>query len=236
MRKTKSNFEVDLNGENVLANFLDTYFYAKLEIQEFFRNTPEKNNYLNNQFRGIDVTFTFNGSNFILDEKATLYYPNGIPTFAFELSYKKDNVWRQGWFYDETKETDYYLLAWPKRQAVKVSELKVEHFQTVEVLLISRKNLQNYLNEKYDINKQAIQVTVENIITSKKFGKLDNIHPSSNHYYYYTEYLSETPINLVIQKNTLKEFATFHFMIYRDKPYAQNKDNNIWLKKQFQRF
>lgn len=234
MKNTKSNFIDDLNGENVLANFLDKYFYAKLEVRDYFRNTPEKHNYLQYQYKGIDVTFKWNGYDFIVDEKATLHYPNGIPTFAFELRYIKDNIWRPGWFYDETKQTEYYLLAWPKRQDIKLSELKMEHFQTVEVMLLSRKNLHEYLNKNYDITKQAIHVAVDNIITANNYGKLHNIHPSSNHYYYYTKYLSETPVNLVIQKSTLKELAIFHFVIYRDKPYAQRKENKIWLKKGFQ--
>ncbi|MCM3690766.1 hypothetical protein [Neobacillus niacini] len=229
MKTTKSNFMDDLKGEHVLANFLDKYLYEKLEIQTFFRNTPDKNNYLSNQFKGIDVSFTSNRFDYIVDEKATLYYPNGLPTFAFELSYKKDNMWHPGWFYDETKETGYYLLAWPQRQDVKLSELKMEHIQKVEVMLLCRKDLQEYLDKNYGFNKTNIQIAVDEIIKAKKYGRLHTISDSSPHYYFYTANLSETPINLVIHKKTLQKLALFHFVIYRNKPYAQNSNSNKWL-------
>jgi hypothetical protein len=230
MKIPKSNFIDDLNGEKVLANFLDEFLYKKLEIQNFSRTTSNKSNYLTNQYKGIDVTFTFNSFNYIIDEKATLYYPEGIPTFAFELRYKKDNKWHPGWFYDETKETEYYLLAWPKRKNVKLSELKLDDINTVEVMLLARKDLHNYLNEHYAINSAAINDAVDGIIKANQFGKLEKIHPSSGHYYYYTEYLAETPINLVVQKNTLKQLAIFHFVIYRNKPFAKNKNSYMWLR------
>jgi hypothetical protein len=236
MKNTKSNFIDDLNGESVLANFLDKFLYEKLEIQAFSRNTSDKSNYLHKQYRGIDITFTFNGSDFIVDEKATLYYPDGIPTFAFELRYKKENIWNLGWLYDEKKETEYYLLAWPKREHIKLSEMKLEHIRTVEVMLICRKDLHDYMYKNFGLNKGLIDGAVEEIIKANQFGKLDTIHPSSNHYYYYTENLHETPINLVIQKITLKKLAIFHFVIYRNKPYAQHMDYNIWLKPKFRSY
>jgi hypothetical protein len=229
MITNKSNFVDDLKGEHVLANFLDKYLYEKLEIQNFSRNTPDKNNYLTNQFNGIDVSFTSNGFDYIVDEKATLYYPNGLPTFAFELRYKKDNSWRTGWFYDETKVTEYYLLAWPKRQDVTLCELRMEHIQKVEVMLLRRKDLQEYLDKNYDIHKTTIQIAVDEIIKANKYGKLHTISDSSPHYYFYTANLSETSINLVIHKKTLQKLALFHFVIYRNKPYAQHKDSNKWL-------
>lgn len=230
----KSKFMEDLHGEGVLGEFLDKFLYGKLQIQEFTRNSRLKLDYMEYQFKGIDITFTFNGTDYIVDEKATLQYPDGIPTFAFELKYKKNNQWREGWFYDESKATRYYLLTWPIRNPVELSDLQVNDIRKVEVMLISRKELQDYLFKNYQIDRNVIQGEVDNIIKAQKFRKLHTIHPTSNHYYYYTEYLAETPINLVIQKNTLKDLAIFHFNIYRDKPYIKNTNSTIWLRTQFQ--
>lgn len=235
MMNPKSTFSEDLNGESILAEFLDKYLYEKLQIQEFIRNTPHQRNHMEKQYKGIDVTFKFEGSHYIVDEKATLQYPNGIPTFAFELRYKKNGQWRPGWFYDDTKETKHYLLAWPIRDDVKLSYLKLDDIRKVEVMLISRKDLRDYLFDNFRVNQDGIQVEVDKIIKANHFGKLHQIHPFSNHYYYYTEYLAETPINLVIQKNKLKELAIFNFMIYRNMPYSKKGNSGIWLKAQYQK-
>jgi hypothetical protein len=235
MKSSKSSFIEDLNGEKVLGEYLDKYFYEKLNIQDFFRNTSSQPNHMNNQYRGIDVTFNFNGFHYIVDEKATLQYPDGIPTFAFELRYKKNNQWRDGWFYDDAKETKYYLLAWPIRDHVKLSELQMDDIRKVEVMLISRKDLHEYLYTNYEITREVIEAEVDNIIKANTFGKLHPIHPLSNHYYYYTKNLAETPINLVVQKKTLKDLAIFHFITYRNQPFAKNVSSNIWLKSIFQK-
>jgi hypothetical protein len=108
-------FHEDLKGEQALAEFLEAFLYSKLDIQDFHRNTDRVN-----QFRGIDVSFTFRGNVYVIDEKANLHYADGIPTFAFELSYIKNGRRKPGWFFDDSKMTDYYLVAWPKRKNVEI--------------------------------------------------------------------------------------------------------------------
>lgn len=229
MNNLKSKFNDDMNGEKILANFLDKFLYKKLDVKEFCRN-----NDLEKQFRGIDVVFVFKGKEFIIDEKAQLHYPVPRPTFAFELCFRKADKWKMGWFYDETKRTEYYLLAWPKRKEVEVSELIENDIHTVEVMLINRQKLRDYLFHTYKINKESIKTEIEKIIKANEFGPHPKNHSNIEHYYYYTNTLAETPINLIIKKNRLKKLAEFYFTVYRNKPFSKEEDYSFWLKERFQ--
>ncbi|MGM0901830.1 MAG: hypothetical protein ACQEXB_12140 [Bacillota bacterium] len=226
----KSQFKGDKKTESVVADFLDEYLYPKLNIHGFQRIID-----LNQQHRGMDVVFTANNHPYIVDEKAQLHYNPPLPTFAFEVKYKKDGKWKPGWLFDQTKETEYYLLVWPKRDDVDVKELQINHIKTVEVMLISRRQLLDYLNNSFQINEKTVEQEAKAIIHAKQFGKQHTIHPDSIHYYFYTERLAETPINIVIQKNTLKQLALFHFVVYRNTPYCKSKESEAWLREEYNR-
>jgi hypothetical protein len=227
MKSMESSFWNDLKGERVVAEYLDRFLYANLNIYEFERYTNhEKQNI------GIDVYFKFNDLEYKVDEKSTLHYPRGLSTFSFELAYKKDGEWKEGWFYHENKATDYYLLAWPLREDVRLSQLTISHLYYIEVMLINRHQLQTYLYTSFDLDKTRIYREVENIKHEQRYGKLHNIHPLSKSYYFYTERLAETPINIVVQKDTLKKFADFHFRVDVNKVYPiPVKNYNEWLIK-----
>lgn len=231
----QSKFESDLQGEKILGEFLQKFFYSKLNIENFFRNTPDKYNFLDNQYLGIDVTFKFSNCEYIVDEKATLHYPNGLPTFAFEIKYRKNGEWKTGWLYDTNKKTEYYLLAWPRRKNKDLNYLIIDDIKTVEVMLIKRSDLLNYLNTSYGLNKNIVEKKANKIITLNNFGKSPITH-FSDIYFFYTKNLAETPINIIIKKNILKKIATFHFLIYRNTPYSQQPKYDIWLKKDFRKF
>jgi hypothetical protein len=224
----KSQYKGDKEAESVVADFLDQYLYPKLNIHRFQKITD-----LDQQHRGMDVVFTANNQTYIVDEKAQLHYNPPLPTFAFEVKYKKDGQWKQGWLFDQTKKTEYYLFVWPKRDDVDLKELEVKHIKTTEVMLISRKQLLHYLNDSFQINEQTVDKEVNEIISANQFGRLHTIHPDSTHYYFYTQRLAETPINIVIQKNTIKQLALFHFVVYRNTPYFKSKESEAWLKEEF---
>ncbi|WP_404328402.1 hypothetical protein [Mesobacillus maritimus] len=228
MGAMKSQYKGDKKTESVVADFLDQYFYPKLNIHRFQRITD-----LDQQHRGMDVVFTANNQPYIVDEKAQLHYNPPLPTFAFEVKYKKNGIWKPGWLFDQTKETQYYLLVWPKRDDVDLKELEVNNIKTTEVMLISRKQLLDYLNNSFQINEKTVELEATAIIHEKQFGKLHTIHPDSTHYYFYTERLAETPINIVIQKNTLKQLALFHFVVYRNKPYCKSQQSEAWLRDEY---
>lgn len=44
------------------------------------------------------MKFSTEQKEYVIDEKAAVRYPNGLPTFLFELSYEKDGKVKEGGF------------------------------------------------------------------------------------------------------------------------------------------
>ena len=104
-----SRREQDTNAEREVSKFLDKYFYNE-HVDNFIRFDD-----INHQFRGIDVKFSINElKDTIVDEKAQIDYVNKhLPTFAFEIDFiDAGNNYRKGWFLDDSKQTQFYLLIW----------------------------------------------------------------------------------------------------------------------------
>lgn len=236
----KSNFQADIQGEKILAGFMDKFFYNKLDISNFKRfNGDSSVEDLNIQRNGIDLNFTFDNKKYIIDEKASLHYPDGLPTFAFELKFKNSsNLWRDGWFIDNSKLTTHYLISWVKRKSVDLKVLKEDDINTVEVILLEKKKLIDFLKENYNLNNEAIKNQVKLIINKNEFGQLHSIGDYKFPRFHYTPSckLQETPINLVIHKKTLIQLSDFHFIIYRNKPYCKSDKSSLWLKSEFRQY
>jgi hypothetical protein len=225
---TKSNFPGDSYGEKVLGEFLDNFFYSKINLANFQRhNTP------NEQFLGMDVTFDRNGTRYIIDEKAALYYPDGLDSFALELHYKKEGKPKEGWLLDNTKSSTHYLFAWPIRKHVKLIDLKQEDIKHVEVMLVNRKSLIDSMN--INLKKANINSHVDSILLNDSVDQINRQLKSNGIHkvrYSLSKHLAEAPVNLVVNKEVYKTLAEFHFKIYRDKPYARDnsKKSDGWLK------
>ncbi|MBS4539645.1 hypothetical protein GOQ27_14315 [Clostridium sp. D2Q-11] len=234
----KSNFQADMQGEKILAGFMDKFFYNKLDISNFKRfNADSSVEDLNIQRDGIDLNFTFDNKRYIIDEKASLHYPEGLPTFAFELKFKNSsNLWRDGWFIDNSKLTTHYLISWVKRKSIDLINLKEDDINTVEVILLEKKKLKDFIEENYKLNNEGIKNQVKSIISKNKFGQLHSIGDYKFPRFHYTpsNKLQETPINLVIHKKTLIKLSDFRFIVYRDRPYAKSDNSHLWLKSEFQ--
>lgn len=81
-----------------MAKFLDENYYNNKKIlpDRFILNRCSD---MNKQYQGIDIEIKDTKHNKIIniDEKAQLAYINkNLPTFAFELSYIKDNQYKKG--------------------------------------------------------------------------------------------------------------------------------------------
>jgi len=99
-----SKFNEDLGKEKILGQFLDT-IYKNLNLE--FERVGDRST----QHRGIDLIYHHKNSIVHIDEKAQLHYLNkNLPTFTFELSYIKENMFKKGWLLDTKKQTDYYFL------------------------------------------------------------------------------------------------------------------------------
>lgn len=145
----KSEFDNDIKGENVVVEFLEKYFYSNFNFETYHRFVDK-----DMQNKGVDLKFSTKQKEYIVDEKAAIRYPNGLPTFAFELTYIKDGKVKEGWFYDNTKETNHYILIWPIRKDVPLEKLKVEHIYSAELMLVDRYEFQKYIFLKYNLKKE----------------------------------------------------------------------------------
>ena len=141
----------DSHAENAVAQFLDQFFY-----QKYVRNQIRYSD-LETQLKGVDVTFDFEEQiQLLVDEKAAAHFVNkNIPTFAFELDFVGiDGKLKEGWLFDEKKETQYYLLSWIR--AAKTKGFSCDDISQLEVLLVDRLKIVGLLKE-FGLDKTALK-------------------------------------------------------------------------------
>lgn len=193
-----NSFENDLIGEAVVIDFLEKYFYSHIDFKSY-----ERINNLDKQHQGIDLVFSTETREYIVDEKSAMHYPRGLPTFAFELTYLKNGSIREGWFYDDKKLTEYYLLIWPIREDVPPKEMKVEHIHSAEIMLIHRKEFQEYIYKKYKLNREEFLDKAKDIRERGTVGDRPFIAKESSAKYYLSNNYQEQPINVVFRKEEI---------------------------------
>lgn len=198
MKFLKSNFESDLKGEAVVIEFLEKYFYSNFVFQTYERMTNMKL-----QNKGIDLIFSTKSKRYVVDEKSALYYHNGLPTFAFELSYLKKGDLKEGWFYNQKKETEYYILLWIKRNNVKIENITEDDIHEIELMLVHRNEFQQYIFAKYGMNKASFIKAAEIIREQGEYGSLSPISTDSRAKYYYSKEYIEEPINVIFYKDEM---------------------------------
>jgi hypothetical protein len=182
-----STFNNDLSKEMVLGTYLDK-FYSKIFQDSSY--SIERIDNLKMQHQGVDLILDNGKERFFVDEKAQLDFLNGkLPTFAFELSYLKDNYWRQGWLHDESKITNVYFL---------ITEIMVEDkrdiskgVESFKVTGIYRDRLINFLNKK-GLTSGRLSELENQVRTEGKGGKI-RIQE--------LDFFKEGNINFSIQKN-----------------------------------
>lgn len=153
----KSSFKTDLAKERKLTPLLDSYYSQHLKNYSFERVSS-----LKEQLEGVDVNFIHktNSTLFHVDEKAQLDYINDdLPTFAFEISYYKNELQKEGWFYDSNKKTHFYALI------TAIYDDDETLFTSCKITLVNRKKLQlilvkkgldyNMLNSQYHKNSHG---------------------------------------------------------------------------------
>lgn len=173
-------FGNDLKETEVVSEFLDRYFYSRLEIQfvydsfDFGIKDYRRIDELGRQMKSCDVEiYDQDDQIHIIEEKAAVHFINrDLKTFAFELLCRKKNAksddlqadYREGWLIREGQETEYYLLCWLQGDLEKFPpdrihdpssddhSLCLEDITGVECYLIKKQTLLDYLYDKdYDI-------------------------------------------------------------------------------------
>lgn len=204
----RSKFYEDKRLEELFGSWLDSHLYPSFPVEGLsgFQRVNDENY----QKKGIDTIVQAKGNKLLIDEKATLHYINkNIPTFAFELLNRTSGA--QGWLYNQSYLTTHYLLAWPNATNPD-SILESGDYSNADVMLIERASLIDMLAKKR-LDKTALKEKVDYYLPkvtrqSFKFELVPGIT------LFFTEWLAEKPINIVIKKNLLDTIAIFHKRIY----------------------
>lgn len=201
MSKPYSNFNDDLSKEQILAAHLDG-IYQKLWKSSTYRFKRE--NDINLQHKGVDFLLYNNSKQFYVDEKAQLDYINhSLPTFAFEISYLKNNSWREGWLFDKEKKTDIYFL---------VTSIKVSNDADINSGITSLKIHGVYRNRLIQslaligLHQGYFLEIEKSIRVSSSIGRIEipELSPNTEGFLFYSKTNKvEQPINLVLRLDYL---------------------------------
>lgn len=195
---TENTYRKDLKKEKMLADMILDEFYS-IHFKNF---KYERINDFERQYSGIDLIITDKNDNeYYIDEKAQLSYLNSIlPTFAFELSYYKDNHKNEGWLFDEKKVTNKYFLI----NGIKTEKNNTNKYIDCKIYSVDRMKLINYLNKNgftkeniYKIENEARTFLQQNTINGIDNERFD-IQFNKKIKLTITNTLEEKPANLVI--------------------------------------
>lgn len=204
-----SNFENDFNSENLVSEFLDKYFYPNCPLI-----VKERVEDIERQYLGIDLLADFNGNILKIDEKAAVgpkYKKlNDLKTFSMELSFLNSNYNKcKGWLVSKDKETTHYLLCWLDRNREKHYINELEDIYFMEVMLINRVKLLKYIESKYGFSPKDLLKKADNMRNEKR--ELEKLSGKTR--FYMSSYLSEMPVNLLIDKEELRKLALINQIV-----------------------
>lgn len=203
--------EEDERKEQVVSEFLNEIFYSKDTIN--YKKVSDRDS----QLKGIDATFTFEGSNYICDEKAAVDYVNRdfkLNTFCLELSFL-DRIGKErwGWFMDPRKENDSYLFVWIDK--ARTSELiATRDIYRAEIALVSRARLLELI-----FSRGFTEPTFFDTIKLLRDGGGIPYGPHGNRAVYSHGFkftispsLREQPVNMLISRDDLKAISDYQFL------------------------
>ncbi|QIH76412.1 hypothetical protein GTN31_08550 [Macrococcoides canis] len=219
----KSSFNQDINIENEVNKYLDTYIYPELSKEFGLIFTRNYDNELQN--KGVDtvgIHKLFNQTINIDEKTATHYFQNnlsntGLKTFALELEYHgRNNAHKEGWLFNSKySETDAYLFSWgwTSPEIDDWKNIKYENIKKIESVLVLKKDLLKHLDYSYNFNKAFYTDYInqaKNTNNQSKFYIKENGGPyilksSKNSYY-------EAPTNLIFPKEDLIKISKKHII------------------------
>lgn len=204
----------DLSAEAQLAYFMDQYLYANFPTGKAF-STIRRVHDKEEQLSGVDVEFVGVDSRvYYVDEKAQLYYLNrNLPTFAFELLFKRGCNDTTGWLCNPKLKTDFYMLIWPFATQNTPKGISWTQFTKADCLLIQKQRLLKMLAHK-GLTVERLQADARDIRASGRVGKIP-IPGLAGIYYYASDSskYSEAPINVVISKSLLMDIAQRRYIV-----------------------
>ena len=202
----RSKFYEDKRKEELFGRYLDKNFYSALNAyssQRVYEKDLQK--------KGVDLILEDDqGEHLVVDEKAALHYMHtNINTFAFEIF--NTNSGNPGWLYNPNYLTSHYLLAWPHATDTSVPSSDV--FCNNEVMLISRKDIHKILADRGLDQEKILDIFYSyehewsrtESFWRKDFGNGITL--------YFTKWLKEQPVNVLISKAALKKHAILHKVV-----------------------
>lgn len=194
----------DENGERIVANFLDEKFYEK------HTTNFERVNRKEEQVKGIDTIFKYNGETFLCDEKAAIQYRNkDLQTFSLELSFlNRRNDINNGWLLDSNKINDSFLFCWLNK--IKEPFNSKGDIEELEIVLVSRNQILDYL-EELGWTASNLKIKDSKIRNNEK-EYLGNIRKDGIKFSKSFQ-LVEKPINILIPKDILIKISKIHLKL-----------------------
>lgn len=227
--------EEDMTAEQELAKYLDKYLYDRLKLKcKTISRITDKTL----QMEGLDVIIEYDNGDLVnIDEKAQLHYIDVCrKTFVFEVDFiGRNNTLHPGWLYNNELKTDTYMLIWPQEtvynsviksidnnveQLNKIKgilrNIKCDDFVSVECYLIKRDTIKEYLSSNGWNSERILEKSAE-LRHNKKY-KRTFVSETDDFYFYFSEPFNyrESPINIVIKKDVLKELAHKRYMVKKD--------------------
>lgn len=218
-----NNREKDSKVEREIAKFLDEKLYSNKDLFSEFVRTDDKEE----QISGSDVVLsTSDGILYrkVIDEKVASRYANlGLNTFSLELSFiGRNGDKRCGWFIDNTKKTEYYLLGWIEKADIPRDEgsdryntnaINRHNIKELDWALVSRQAIMKFLEERgWTLDKLALQdkkIRENRGVKTKEF--IDGVS------FRYSDAYVEKPINILLKKETYMELSHMHGTIVCDE-------------------
>src|SRR5699024_813691 len=233
----KSNFRKDSNNEKMISEWLDKYFYPKVDRFEngrFSFVSRRANQFITDeekiQKHGIDIVYKTQAEKLLYaDEKAQLdYLNNNLPTFAFEIKFKnRNNGFSDGWFIREDLKTTHYLLVYPNSTLVEDAQQlqNFEEITSVELLLIEKDKLWHELKSR-NVTKENLVREGDELIYKEKVGKEQIKDSSSKDMYLYRTSPSvkmEEPINVIVKRKVLEKISDAIWMVDKNEIKEERK-------------
>ena len=225
----KSTFSLDLQRENdIMAEYMRTNYYGNLfnkdktRVLDYQRITD-----VEEQKRGIDVTYTQNGTKYFIDEKAQMdyiYNDEPLPTFSLEILNGSSGA--IGWFINKELKTQYYMFIWPhaERKPLTVANIEYAYFALVnkEKLQIEvEKRFQKSPSQLLEYARRLTQLKMGQKICDQNGTCIGYRYKEDGFddygYLYYTLSKQEQPVNLIVRRSWLEEVSETHGKITGSK-------------------
>lgn len=198
--------------EKVISNYLDKNLYLLQNGFNYFqRNTSDTTL----QFAGVDVAFSLKDGFSYADEKmATSYINKDLQTFSMELrTLNKKGSQVEGWFVNPSQINTHYVLGFIT--ASKDKFINEEDIKAIEIIVIEKKKLLQYVSKHFDIDKS--EEIYQEFVKGKSVQEVNRdlkLNMDKNGFIvFFSSKLREKPMNLLIKKEIYIKLADKHLWI-----------------------